>query len=100
MAPVAPSGEFGGSNDTNHVWPLASIAVKPGAKPPLFSRVMVQRSGLGGGPEFGPRTKSSAEAAGGRMRFVNQLESGTSSIVLTLPARTFDDFFAGVTNRL
>ena len=61
--------------------------------------MITQRSGFGAGPAFGPRTKSAVDRGRGRMRLVNQPESGTSSIVLMLPRAMFDGF-AGVTNRL
>src|SRR3954463_5678632 len=100
MALVAPSGYPGASNEMNHVSPFASFAVKPGANPALFSRVMVQSSGLGAGLVFGPRTRSSALIFRGMIRLVNQLESGTSSIVFTLIAWTFEALRPGVANRL
>src|SRR5262249_53546339 len=86
--------------DRNHVSPLASLAVNPGAKPADFSRVIVHRSGLGARPVSGPRTTSSAVTRRGSTRLVNQLESGTSSIVLTLRAWTLDGLRPGVTKRL
>ena len=86
-APVAPSGFARESNDTKKVCPLASSAVKPGAAPALFSRVRVHFAGAGAGPATGPRTTSSTVSARLPMRFVNHPESGTSSIVLTFPAR-------------
>src|SRR6185503_15144430 len=100
MAPVAPSGLDGGSNDTNHVSPFASRAVKPGAKPDDFSRITVHFARAGDTPGVDCRTMSAAVSGCGPTRFVNQLESGTSSIVLTLCARTCSDRRDAVTNRL
>ena len=45
-----------------------------------------QSSMLGVSSVFGPRTISSIDIARRPIRLVNQLESGTSSIVLTLTA--------------
>ncbi len=53
------------TNDTNHVSPLASRAVKPGAYPAAFSRMMTHFSGAGGGPTLGPRTNSGSGSAPG-----------------------------------
>src|SRR5205809_2772400 len=100
VAPLAPSFQPGVSHERNQVSPPASAAVNPGEAPALFSREITQRSGLGGGPTFGPRTRSSADSERGRMRLVNQLESGTSSIVLTSRARVFDGCRDWVMNRL
>ena len=100
IAPVAPFGFDGGSNEMNQVSPLASRAVNPGAYPDDFSRMMVHFSGAGGGPALGPRTTSSTDTARLPMRLVNQLESGTSSTVLMLRARLFDGVRSLVTKRL
>ena len=89
-APVAPSGFDGGSNERNQVSPLAPRAVNPGANPDDFSRMTVQRSAAGGGPRLVPRSSSSTGSAFAPMRLVNQLESGTSSMVLMFWARVFD----------
>ncbi len=51
--------------------------------------MIVHGPGAGPGPASGPRTTSSAVTAREKMRFVNQFESGTSSMVLMLRARTF-----------
>ena len=51
----------------------------------LLSRpTITHRSGAGGRSTLGPRARSSARSGMRPMRLVNQLESGTSSIVLTL----------------
>ncbi len=86
MAPVAPSGLVGASKDTNHVSPRASWAVNPAAKPLDFSRMTVHDASSGGAATFGPVTSSSADSPRVPIRLVNQLESGTSSMLLTLPA--------------
>ena len=49
-APVAPSGNSGGSNSRNQVSPLASLAVKPGCAPAVFSLISTQCDGSGGAP--------------------------------------------------
>jgi hypothetical protein len=84
----------------NHVSPFASRAVKPGAKPDDFSRITVHFSLAGGGPGVDCRTMSAAVSGCVPIRFVNQLESGTSSIVLTFCARTCVGRRDAVTNRL
>src|SRR5262245_40084856 len=84
---VAPSRNFGGSNSRNHVSPLASLAVKPGWAPAVFSRMSVHLDGSGGAPTFGPRVSASTVMGVVPIRFVNQLESGTSSMVLMFFAR-------------
>ena len=66
---------------------MASLAVKPGCAPEVFSRISTQFDGSGGAPTFGPRTSSSFVIGLVPMRLVNQLESGTSSIVLMFFAR-------------
>ena len=50
----------------------------------------VQRSAAGGGPRLVPLNKSSTDSALAPMRLVNQLESGTSSMVLMFWARVLD----------
>ena len=77
-----------------------SVAVKPGEKPADFARVIVHLPVAGGAPSIGPRTASSIEIGRVPMRLVNQLESGTSSTVFTLPARTFASGSPGRVNRL
>jgi hypothetical protein len=54
--------------------------------PDVLSRTIGQSSTLSTSSEFGPRTSSSTGIARRPIRLVNQLESGTSSIVLTLTA--------------
>src|SRR5262245_28054433 len=87
-AAVAASGLYGGSNSRNHVSPVASLAVMPACAPDVFSLKMTHREGSGGAPTLGPRTTSSIVSALVPMRLVNQLESGTSSMVLTFCARS------------
>src|SRR6185436_7971698 len=72
----------------------------PGCEPDVFSFVRIQRDGSGGSPRFGPRAISSAETVVAPIRFVNQFESGTSSMVLMFCARVPDGRYAAVTNRL
>ena len=75
--------------DTNHVSPLASRAVTPGANPDAFA-VDLPTSPTPAGTDVGPRGICSARH-GAHGAIVNQLESGTSSIVLR--------FCAGVRRR-
>ena len=89
-AAVAPSGYSGGSNSRNHVSPRASRAVKPGWAPEVFSRISTHFEGSGGAPMMGPRAICSTDTGTVPMRLVNQLESGTSSMVLTFWARRPD----------
>src|SRR5262249_58321728 len=84
----------------NHVWPFASRAVKPGLVPADFSRSSTHFSGDGAVSELTPRAICSAVIGEAPMRLTNQLESGTSSMVLTLPAFVFDGFFEALTKRL
>ena len=76
------------SNETNQVSPFASFIVKPGANPACFGLTTDQVPVAGAVPVSGPRAASSTDSGRARMRFVNQLESGTSSIELILRART------------
>ena len=64
--------------------------MKPGWAPDVFSLMSTQRDGSGGAPRLGPRTISSTVTVVVPIRFVNQLESGTSSIVLMFFARVPD----------
>jgi hypothetical protein len=89
-APVLPSGESGASNCRNHVRPFASRAVNPGLVPEFFSRSRTHFSGAGPGSELGPLARRSVAIGSAPMRLVNQLESGTSSMVLMFPARVLD----------
>src|SRR5688572_18130475 len=99
IAPVAASGNPFASNDTNHVSPLLSVIVNPGANPVVFGLTTAHLPAAGPLPVSGPRTASSTESGRARIRLVNQLESGTSSIVLMLPAATFDALSPGRLNR-
>ena len=61
----------------------------PGCTPEPLSREMTHPSiDTCGGPVSGPFTSSSMGMSRRPMRLVNQLESGTSSSVLTFNART------------
>ncbi len=65
--------------------------VNPGVTPSLLRLVMVQVPAAGGRPAFVPLSSvgmCSGSLIRGPTRLVNQLESGTSSTVLTLTART------------
>src|SRR5262245_64824590 len=97
-AALSPSGHFA-SNATNQVSPLASIAVNPGLTPDDFSRMSVHCSGFGGRPVSGPETTCSGVNFASR-RLVNQLESGTSPIVLMFFARRPDGLERCTTKRL
>ena len=57
--------------------------VNPGEIPDDFGLMMVHTPGAGPSAVSGPRTASSIDNEWPRIRFVNQLESGTSSIVFT-----------------
>jgi hypothetical protein len=92
---VAASGKPFASNDTNQRSPFASRIVKPGANPACLGRTTDHLPGAGPVPASGPRTASSVDTGWARMRLVNQLESGTSSIVLMLRARDVGRGIAG-----
>ena len=72
----------------NHTWPLASRIVKPGVTPSLFAAITVHGPAAGPVVVSGPFNSSSTVIGRAPIRFVNQLESGTSSTVLTFWART------------
>ncbi len=74
--------------------------MNPGLVPADFSRSSVHFCGDGGTSELTPRASWAAVIDVLPMRLVNQLESGTSSIVLTLPARVFEGLRLAFTNRL
>src|SRR5688500_17496163 len=99
-APVAAPGAHLGSKARNQVSPFASVAVKPGCAPDDFSRISTHFDGSGGAPTFGPRASSSALIGREPIRLVNQLESGTSSMVLMFFARNPVGSYFAVTNRL
>ena len=65
--------------------PAVSRTVKPGAAPSFFARMTVSLPGAGPSPVTAPRITSPMVSGLVRMRLVNQLESGTSSMVLMLP---------------
>ena len=69
--------------------PAPSRIVKPGAMPSILPDTIVQ---VPEGPAFvsGPLASRSTDHGSRPRRLVNQLESGTSSIVLTLSARMSD----------
>jgi hypothetical protein len=79
---------------------LASLAVTPGLPPADFCLKMTHFDGSGGAPRFGPRTSSSMLTVRAPTRLVNQLESGTSSIVLMFCARNPDGLRPGSANEL
>ena len=84
----------------NHVSPLASRAVKPGCTPDVFSLITVHFDGSGGAPTIGPRRQLLGRDRGSvPIRFVNQLESGSSSIVLRFCARLPEGLLPDVTNK-
>jgi hypothetical protein len=86
-APVAISGFDGGSNLMNQMAPAESRMVNPGVIPSLLPEMTVHGPAAGPLEVSGPRRTSSADKACTAARFVNQLESGTSSAVFTLTAR-------------
>ena len=61
--------------------------VKPGVMPSLLPEIAVHTPGAGPLEVSGPRRTSSTVNSRAPIRLVNQLESGTSSTVLTLIAR-------------
>ena len=74
----------------NHTWPFASRIVKPGVTPSIFAAITRPRSGGRARGRVGPLQQLVDRHRRARQcRFVNQLESGTSSTVLTFWARTF-----------
>ena len=62
------------------------MIVKPG-ETPFALRLTIHLPGAGPVSSLGPRIISSTVIGRVPARFVNQLESGTSSMVLTLAAR-------------
>jgi hypothetical protein len=65
-----------------------------------LSLINTHCEGSGGSPTLGPRTSSSFVTVLAPIRFVNQLESGTSSMVLMFFARKPLGSYFDVTNRL
>src|SRR6187399_301718 len=90
-APVAACGLLFGSNAINQVTPALSRIVNPGAAPSLLARMTVNLPGAGPVPVIGPRTISAMLNGCARIRLVNQLEFGTSSMVLIFIARGLPD---------
>jgi hypothetical protein len=87
-APDAISGWSRTSSFRNHVSPRESSIVKPGDVPSLLLATITHCPSAG--PVCTIDVVSSGSTTGrGDIRLVNQLESGTSSIVVTLRARTF-----------
>ena len=86
MAPVAPSAWPGGVEREE---PGFAVAVRRGEarakRRTDFSRMKHPAIRVRRRPVLGPRTSSSSGIGRARIRLVNQLESGTSSMVLTLP---------------
>ena len=70
----------------NHVRPAVSRMVKPGVMPSLLPETTVHLPGAGPLVVSGPRRTSSTVSGRAPARLVNQLESGTSSMVLMLTA--------------
>ena len=68
--------------------------------PTDFSRSRTHFSGTGAVSELTPLARRSGVIGSAPMRLVNQLESGTSSMVLTFPARVLEGLRVAVTNRL
>ena len=99
-APIRPRDSPAASKLTNQVSPFGSVQVKPGENPADFARMIVHLPGAGGRPSIGPRTASSFETGRVPMRLVNQLESGTSSTVFTLPRADVLCRLTGRVNRL
>ena len=80
--------------------PFASRIVKPGVTPSLLPDAIVHLPGAGPVAVSGPlATSSTRHRLAPMIRFVNQLESGTSSIVLMLIARRFMSGSPGLPNR-
>src|SRR5205085_898805 len=100
IAPVAAAGYPSAPNETNLRSPGRSVAVKRGAKPTSFAATTVMGPGAGPLPAAGPRAISSDDSVRARTRLVNQLESGTSSMVFTLAACTPVASSPGLPNRL
>ncbi len=71
----------------NHSVPAASRTVKPGVMPSLLPETTVHGPGAGHPTRSGRALTSSVVSGCATTRLVNQLESGTSSMVLTLRAR-------------
>ena len=84
----------------NHRSPFESRIVKPGVTPSLFPDAIVHLPGAGPVAVSGPfATSSTVIGLVPMIRFVNQLESGTSSMVLMLIARRFMSGSPGLPNR-
>ena len=71
----------------NHMTLALSRMVKPGVTPSLLPDTTVHLPGAGPLVVSGPRRTSSAVSGRTPARLVNQLESGTSSMVLMFSAR-------------
>ncbi len=81
--------------------PALSMIVKPGVTPSLLPADTVHFPGAGPSPVLGPvATSSTVSGLEPRIRLLNQLESGTSSMVLMLCARRFMSGSPGLPNRL
>src|SRR4051812_2120471 len=100
MAPLAARGDPAASNVRNQTSPLESRTVNPGAKPDVFGRITVHEPLAGPLVVFGPAVSSAIDTGRAYTRLMNQLESGTSSIVLTSRARTPVAGSPGCANRL
>jgi hypothetical protein len=67
--------------------PAESRIVMPGVTPSVLGSMIVQGPAAGPVPESGPFAASAGDHCAVPARLVNQLESGTSSMVLTFTAR-------------
>ena len=83
----------------NQTCPAESRTVNPGITPSFLAEITVQPPGAGPVPDPGPLTSSSTVTGTVPSRFVNHVESGTSSIVLRFCARTFGVWSPGQENR-
>ena len=103
IEPEAASAQQGGSNEMNHVSPPAPRTIAPGAAPTSLGLMMVSlppRRRPPSGLVFAPCSSCSADTGWARIRLVNQLESGTSSIVFRFCARQPVFVDRGVANEL
>ena len=105
IEPEAASGQQGGSKEMNHVSPPGPRTTAPGAAPTSFGLMIVslpplRRSSPPSALVFAPCRSCAADTGVARIRFVNQPESGTSSIVFRFCARQPVLIVRGVPNVL
>src|SRR6188472_4065414 len=100
--PDAASGQHGGSKEMNHVSPPGPRTIAPGAAPTALGFMMVSLTPLRtvSATVFAPCRSCSADSGRVRIRLVNQLESGTSSIEFRFSARQPVLIVRGVANEL